>query len=433
MTGNRMQATARSPLEFVACSRCHAAYSSTLPFFLTDCAHTLCQACTANATQSVPPSGPTEGENGLGEVTVCPACGHAGPVVQLDLASSLQHCFRPLPDLIGELGMAAEWQVVNLVDQLAYFREKCAEQKRMLAKAATELKKMRDLKEYASTLSSRSPSVSSATPLAPTRLSLTPAEQKQTAARLSAQTSVQNRAQQLQNHSEFFSASSRASSRAAGSAPRQAEETSKDRLARFAYNPSRASNRSAAATPALPDGPHGQADGSEDESPFYYNVPSTSAKGYTAQQEQQQQQYAYGSHRDSFAAPTGFDDQLEFQDDQQLMPPPPLPTRRHGQQQIIANSAAQTGAAGFRQPLSASRAQQQSAAAYQQAGASISRPATTLANPLPTPRATSTSTSHRQPFRPASVAARPSGDVSSNLVAGFQGGQNGWSGGGRAF
>ena len=148
MTGQASaQATARSPLEFVACSSCHAPHATpTLPFFLTDCAHTLCQTCTANATAQ------GEGAAAGPEAISCPACGHAGPVVRLDLASSLEHCFRPLQDLISELGMAAEWQLVNLVDQLAYFRQKCADQKQMLAKAATELKKMRDLKEYVPSL-----------------------------------------------------------------------------------------------------------------------------------------------------------------------------------------------------------------------------------------------------------------------------------------
>lgn len=136
------QATARSPLEFVACSSCHAPHAPRLPWFLTDCAHTLCQTCTASATAQA------GGGASPPHAIACPACGHAGPVVRLDLASSLQHCFRPLQDVISELGMAAEWQLVNLVDQLAYFRQKCADQKHMLAKAATELKKMRDLKEY---------------------------------------------------------------------------------------------------------------------------------------------------------------------------------------------------------------------------------------------------------------------------------------------
>lgn len=145
MTGDHPRAaTARSPLELVACSRCRTAYTpATLPFFLTDCAHTLCQACTSDATRSTS----TASVSASADRVVCSACGHAGPVVRLDLAQSLQHCFRPLQDLLGELGMAVEWQTVNLVDQLAYFRDKCADQKNMLAKAAAELRKMRDLKE----------------------------------------------------------------------------------------------------------------------------------------------------------------------------------------------------------------------------------------------------------------------------------------------
>lgn len=140
-----LQATARSPLDFVACSRCRQPYSPTLPFFLTDCAHTLCQPCTGSAIQQEPAQ---QGSfaSAQPDRLQCPACGHDGPLVRLDHAPALQHCFRPLQDLVGELGMATEWQIANLADQLAYFRDKCAEQKKMLARAATELKKMRELK-----------------------------------------------------------------------------------------------------------------------------------------------------------------------------------------------------------------------------------------------------------------------------------------------
>lgn len=148
------QATARSPLEFVACSRCRASYSPELSFYLTDCAHTLCQACTdASVAQS---SAADPDRQPLQDGITCPACGHGGPVVQLDHAPALQHCFRPIQDLINELGMATEWQISNLVEQLAFFRDKCAEQKKMLAKAASELKKMRELKEFVLVSRSRS-------------------------------------------------------------------------------------------------------------------------------------------------------------------------------------------------------------------------------------------------------------------------------------
>ncbi|GAA5951622.1 hypothetical protein JCM8115_005198 [Rhodotorula mucilaginosa] len=521
MTGeaSSVQATARSPLEFVACSSCHAPHDATrtLPLFLTDCAHTLCQSCTANATAhgegTQPPSG----------VITCPACGQAGPVVRLDLASSLEHCFRPLQDLIAELGMAAEWQLVNLVDQLAYFRQKCTDQKQMLAKAATELKKMRDLKDRVAELSrqnealqqqlaaaatphplgrsfaqsaaahdqnvppayghrpppppptqsrgqkrprgnspernaffddiasaSRSPSVSSATlALAPGRLSLTPAQQKQTAARLSAQSSMQNRGPApptASSSSTSKSADGRAS-RQGGPAPRNAaEESSKDRLARFAYNPSRASNRSAAtATPALPPpqehfAPPARASTAQAESPFYYNVPLTT--GAPEHETQQQHRYDY-LPSDSFASVDVDDDNHGFggrptnghqQDDRQLMPPPPLPSsRRQPQQHFVASNASyntpstQLGG-GTAQPRQYFVGAQQSPAT--RGPGMISRPASTSLPPRPssTSTATSTSTSHRQPFRPASVAAaaRSHEQSSTRFGAGVRTGGGGY-------
>lgn len=123
---------------------------------------------------------------------------------------------------------------------------------------------------------------------------------------------------------------------------------------RFAYNPSRASIRSAAGTPALPPppppaqehlAPPARASTAQGESPFYYNVPS--APSAPQHETQQQHRYDYLPN-DSF---TAVDDDGGFgggreppyadhQDDRQLMPPPPLPsTRRHPQKHVVASNA----------------------------------------------------------------------------------------------
>ncbi|POY76690.1 hypothetical protein BMF94_0282 [Rhodotorula taiwanensis] len=387
------QATARSPLEFVACSRCRASYSPELSFYLTDCAHTLCQACTdASIAQS---SAADPDRQPLQDGITCPACGHEGPVVQLDHAPALQHCFRPIQDLINELGMATEWQISNLVEQLAFFRDKCAEQKKMLAKAASELKKMRELKErlrqledenaafqqqlaaataqspaaprtaqdrpqanlgrslaqfsahdqnvpprmpshapqqglmkqptastkrpraspdqFAAGPAARSPSVAKAL-VAPSRLSLTPAQQKQTAARLSAESSSSRpHAMHAMQPSAFDGGqSSRPQSRQLDA---QTEQSTKDRLARFAYDPSRSTDRPASAAPALGRNP----------APLPNYGPGAEGQPRYGAFAGQNHAYEMTSNSPIHASA---DSEPAMLDDRQLMPPPPVPSRR---------------------------------------------------------------------------------------------------------
>ncbi|BGO97910.1 hypothetical protein JCM10021v2_001568, partial [Rhodotorula toruloides] len=140
MLEDRGQATALSPLDWIACTSCRTDCSSSSlnpgDFYLSTCGHTLCHACIAASTS----------HDARSDARTCPACGTTGPVVRLDQASDLQHCFRPLSDLVGELSMAAEWQVGNLVEQLRFFKTKCAEQKKMLARVGAELKKVKGIK-----------------------------------------------------------------------------------------------------------------------------------------------------------------------------------------------------------------------------------------------------------------------------------------------
>ncbi|BGP23015.1 hypothetical protein JCM10295v2_001908 [Rhodotorula toruloides] len=136
------QATALSPLDWIACTSCRGDSLNPNELYLSTCGHTLCRACIAANTS----------QRSQNNARSCPACGMTGPVVRLDQASDLSHCFRPLSELVGELSMAAEWQVGNLVEQLGFFRTKCAEQKKMLARVGAELKKVKGIKAQAEQL-----------------------------------------------------------------------------------------------------------------------------------------------------------------------------------------------------------------------------------------------------------------------------------------
>ncbi|GAA5888959.1 hypothetical protein JCM5296_002756 [Sporobolomyces johnsonii] len=146
-----------SPLAFIACSRCRRDFlASTDPadsFYLTVCAHTVCARCTF-------PSGLPTGDLSTLEVA-CPACRTAGPLARLatDPSSELDHCFRPLGILLAELGMAAKWQVYNLTDQLSFFKAKCHEQKKTLGKLSGEIKKIKSLKAQNDQLSAENASL----------------------------------------------------------------------------------------------------------------------------------------------------------------------------------------------------------------------------------------------------------------------------------
>ncbi|GAA6044524.1 hypothetical protein NBRC10513_004424 [Rhodotorula toruloides] len=344
MLEDRGQATALSPLDWIACTSCRTDCSSSSlnpgDFYLSTCGHTLCHACIAASTS----------HDARSDARTCPACGTTGPVVRLDQASDLQHCFRPLSDLVGELSMAAEWQVGNLVEQLRFFKTKCAEQKKMLARVGAELKKVKGIKAQAEQLAAENArlktqlaqaqeqrfssaqdfsaqdyafaqgrasaaptprgqkrkadfslddrttlplrpathlsnlppppslppstahpprsasSASHSLPNGPQRLSLTPKSQREASER------VRRRVGESLSGSVGGSAS--------GGEGR--EESARERLARFAYNPSasasvsRASHRPPSTTPH----PHTHhAATNEEPSPFQYNPPSLAATG----------------------------------------------------------------------------------------------------------------------------------------------------------
>ncbi|EGU12343.1 hypothetical protein RTG_01365 [Rhodotorula toruloides ATCC 204091] len=254
MLEDRGQATALSPLDWIACTSCRTDCSSSSlnpgDFYLSTCGHTLCHACIAASTS----------HDARSDARTCPACGTTGPVVRLDQASDLQHCFRPLSDLVGELSMAAEWQVGNLVEQLRFFKTKCAEQKKMLARVGAELKKVKGIKAQAEQLAAEN-------------------------ARLKTQL-AQAQEQRFSSAQDFSAQDYAFAQGRASAAPtprgqkRKADFSLDDR--RFAYNPSasasvsRASHRPPSTTPH----PHTHhAATNEEPSPFQYNPPSLAATG----------------------------------------------------------------------------------------------------------------------------------------------------------
>jgi hypothetical protein len=134
------QHTDRTPFDFVACQHCYTSISSA-QLWLTTCAHALCSACAFPPPIS-PPDPPTASE------ATCPIDGVRGAVIPLDeaLKSDAAHFFRPLSGLLSDAGMAAEWQMSNLVGQLEHYKAKSLEQRKALSKVAVELKALRGMK-----------------------------------------------------------------------------------------------------------------------------------------------------------------------------------------------------------------------------------------------------------------------------------------------
>ncbi|BGO89807.1 hypothetical protein NBRC10512_007224 [Rhodotorula toruloides] len=336
------QATALSPLDWIACTSCRTDCSSSSlnpgDFYLSTCGHTLCHACIASSTS----------QNAQSDERPCPACGTFGPVVRLDQASDLQPCFRPLSDLVGELSMAAEWQVGNLVEQLRFFKAKCAEQKKMLARVGAELKKVKGIKAQAEQLAAEnarlktqlaqaqeqrfstaqdyaaqqyaaqgrpsaaptprgqkrkaefSPDDRSALPLRPaTHLSnlphppshpLPPSTAHPPRSASSASHSLPNGPQRLsltprsqreaservrRRVGESLSGSVGGSASASASGDKRREESAREKLARFAYNPSASGSRASHRPPPTPTHAHAHhAAANEDPSPFQFKPPA---------------------------------------------------------------------------------------------------------------------------------------------------------------
>ncbi|GAA6062249.1 hypothetical protein JCM10212_001763 [Sporobolomyces blumeae] len=173
-----------SPLRHIACSKCHRDFLSSatststsprMPFYLSSCFHSLCHSCLFH--DSTPP-------NDLAHLRVpCPACSTQTSLALLapdDPTNDLSLYFRPLPELLSELGMATQWQVHNLVDQVSYLKPKCIEQKKLIARLTAELKKVKAYKLQIERVSAENASLraqiaaSDPTALAPASVSIQP-------------------------------------------------------------------------------------------------------------------------------------------------------------------------------------------------------------------------------------------------------------------
>ncbi|KAL8293072.1 hypothetical protein RQP46_000766 [Phenoliferia psychrophenolica] len=124
-----------SPLNELVCARCRVDFGGdqATPFFITSCSHTICANCLG--PQPTP-----------GAIVACPSCQTSCRTLLLELGSAamapVQHCFRPLRELVDELATAAEFQRANLVEQLAFFKDK----RQVLRKLAAELSSLKGLK-----------------------------------------------------------------------------------------------------------------------------------------------------------------------------------------------------------------------------------------------------------------------------------------------
>ena len=144
-------ATRQAPLDRVICSACRRNYTPN-EFYLTACPHILCSTCLFPPPTLAPSTLPLDAQ------ATCPACHEATSILKLEFDSpalnpnaneqiiALRHCFRPLGELVEELGMAAEFQTAGLLEQVDYLTEKVARQRNVLDKVQVELRAHKQLK-----------------------------------------------------------------------------------------------------------------------------------------------------------------------------------------------------------------------------------------------------------------------------------------------
>ncbi|GAA6058443.1 hypothetical protein JCM3770_005078 [Rhodotorula araucariae] len=458
---------AADPLRHVACSHCRspcscssASLANTAPaalgasqLSLAPCGHVLCDACTVQATTVDPPA--------------CPVCGTQAHFVPLAQASpDLQACFRPLAGLAYDLGTAAGWQTAHLAEQLDYFKQKCAQQKRLLARAGHELQKIKSLKQQVAQLTAENAQLDMHRPEQHVQRGLALAEENQyrpgnapgpaRGQKRKSRTSPDRFARpapldEARTDSRECSASlplrpathasGRPSSRSSGSLPSnlpqapmrlsltpaqqtqtrkrtlqpmpvdehaaEGEGSLRDRLARFAYAPARSHGpRSSAYAPISVSRPSGRASAAPApaSTPFFYKPPNPAPHSYPHSDRPARNLSAQGCPHE---AP--FDDYESGPAEAWLMPPPPVPS--HAEQQQHGTTA--VGAATVRG--------QQRAPVDPHGRPTARRPFSSWSGTparAPSPTATATAavaaaaeragvSTHRQPFRPASALAGP--------------------------
>lgn len=139
-----MQLTlSESVYEYIVCSKCHLTldHSNQSQFYLTSCTHSLCAGCLWPSPSS-PPVDPHAVE------VVCPTCSFEGRIIKLDgrLPEGISHCFKPSRQLLDDLGIALEFQMGNLKEQVAWLKEKVVKQRAVLNKIKDELQRSREVK-----------------------------------------------------------------------------------------------------------------------------------------------------------------------------------------------------------------------------------------------------------------------------------------------
>lgn len=140
---------AESPFDYIVCCKCRKDYSSGTasaaaePFYITACTHALCHSCLWPSPAVAPPDPHSSLVN-------CPACGSQGRVIRLqegDAMGGVGYCFKPIRELLDELGVALEYQTGSLKDQLQWMKERVVQQRAVLNKVKDELSKSREVKK----------------------------------------------------------------------------------------------------------------------------------------------------------------------------------------------------------------------------------------------------------------------------------------------
>lgn len=113
-------AASRPAFDFLQCATCRRDFHSSppTPFFVTACAHALCESCLFP-----PPIVPPRTQEELSAITInCTHCYSVTQLVHLDATDGGEHmpeplrtCLRPLRELLDEMGMAVDYQVCCMV------------------------------------------------------------------------------------------------------------------------------------------------------------------------------------------------------------------------------------------------------------------------------------------------------------------------------
>lgn len=152
----------RSFQDFIACSACHRDYlipsvppapptstsnpppqtfTAPLPFYLTTCQHVICHSCLFGSKPAPHP---------LDQVRLaCPACQTISPLAHLspdDPSNEMSPYFGDTSELGTTFMMSTQFQLGTLMDQVAYLKPKCVQQKKSISRLLVEVKKVKGYK-----------------------------------------------------------------------------------------------------------------------------------------------------------------------------------------------------------------------------------------------------------------------------------------------